>query len=105
MLVEKRDAIDELSKVRRLISSLVSMLDDQCHCFEALQRIRHLESQLELVILYLIRRQLQESIASIEGKPAPNVQKDEMKHLVELFRIFCTLPVYYQQTLDKVKHE
>lgn len=105
MPVEKRDAIDELSKVRRQISSLVYVLDDQCRCFEALRRIQHMESRLDLVILNLIQRELQKSISSIEGKPAPKAQKDEMKRLVELFRIFCARPVYYQQTLDKVEHE
>jgi len=105
MSVEKGDTIDELSKVRRQIFSLVSVLDDQCRCFEAMLRIQHMESRLDLVILNLIQREKQESIASIEGKPAPKIQKDEMKHLVELFRILCTLPVYYQQTLEKVEHE
>ncbi len=102
---ENHAAMDELSRVRKQISSLVSVLDDQCRCHEALRRIRYMESRLDLVILNLIQRELQKSIASIEGKPAPKVQRDEMKRLVELFRIFCTRPVYYQQTLVEVKHE
>ena len=105
MSVEKGDTIDELSKVRRQTFSLVSVLDDQCRCFEALVRIRRMEGRLDFVILHLIQHELHKSIASIEGKPAPHALTDDLKHLVALFRIFCTRPVYSQHIIDKVKHE
>lgn len=105
MLDENRAALDELTRVRRQISSLIWVLDDQCRCFEALGRIRDVEGRLDFVVLQLIQRELQKSIAPIEEKPAPHAYTDALKHLVELFRIFCTRPVYSQYIKDKVKHE
>jgi DNA-binding FrmR family transcriptional regulator len=102
---ENRTAMDELTRVRGQISGLISVLDDQCRCFEALVRIRRMEGRLDFVILHLIQHELHKSIASIEGKPAPHALTDDLKHLVALFRIFCTRPVYSQHIIDKVKHE
>lgn len=103
--IENQILIERLHAGRNQISDLVCELGGERNCTGAIEKISSLKGVLNSIMIRIIYRQLEESLAFIQGNPSVELSEERLNHLVDLFLILSKTQVYYQPNIDKVEHE